>query len=81
MAHVRRHPKSGRWQVRYRDPAGKPRRQRFSKDRTESELAYHRWVVENYDQSAAIIAPDGNIGKGDGNIRFFTGFRGMRLGF
>jgi hypothetical protein len=58
-------PGTGRYYASYRDPAGKPRRQRFSTDRTESELAYHRWVVENYDQSAAIIAPDGNIGKGD----------------
>ncbi len=60
-------PGTGRYYASYRDPAGKPRRQRFSNDRAESELAYHRWVVENYDQSAAIIAPAGNIGKGNIN--------------
>jgi len=60
-------PGLGRYYASYRDPAGKPRRKRFSKDRTESELAYHRWVVENYDQAAVIIAPDGDLGKGSIN--------------
>ena len=31
MAHVRRHPKSGRWQVRYRDPSGKERSRNFER--------------------------------------------------
>ena len=31
MAHVRRHPKSGRWQVRYRDPSGRERSRTFSR--------------------------------------------------
>jgi integrase len=31
MAHVRRHPKSGRWQVRYRDPSGRERSKTFSR--------------------------------------------------
>ncbi len=59
-------PGLGRYYTSYRDPAGKPRRKRFSKDRTESELAYHRWVVENYDQSAAIIASNDDLGMGEG---------------
>lgn len=29
MAHIRRHPKSGRWQVRYRDPSGRERSKNF----------------------------------------------------
>ncbi len=58
-------PGTGRYYTSYRDPAGKPRRQRFSTDRTESELAYHRWVVENYDQAAAIVTRDSEVGKGD----------------
>ena len=29
MAHLRRHPKSNRWQVRYRDPSGKERSKTF----------------------------------------------------
>ena len=60
-------PGTDRYYTSYRDPAGKPRRKRFSTDRTESELAYHRWVVENYDQTAVIIAGDGDLGKGDIN--------------
>ena len=31
MAHVRRHPKSGRWQVRYRDPSGRKRSRNFER--------------------------------------------------
>ena len=31
MAHVRRHPKSGRWQVRYRDPSGRERSRNFER--------------------------------------------------
>ena len=57
-------PGVGRYYASYRDPAGKPKRKRFSKDRAESELAYHRWVVENYDQAAVIIAANGDLGKG-----------------
>ena len=53
----------GRYHASYRDPTGKPRRKRFSKDRTESELAYRRWVVENYNQAAVIVAPSGDLGK------------------
>ena len=60
-------PGVGRYYASYRDPAGKPKRKRFSKDRAESELAYHRWVVENYDQAAVIIVANGDLGKGDIN--------------
>ena len=31
MAHVRRHPRSGRWQVRYRDPGGRERSRTFTR--------------------------------------------------
>ncbi|HZD23268.1 MAG TPA: site-specific integrase [Acidimicrobiia bacterium] len=31
MAHIRRHPKSGRWQVRYRDPSGRERSRTFER--------------------------------------------------
>lgn len=57
-------PGAGRYYPCYRGPAGKPKRKRFSTDRTESELAYHRWVVENYNQAAVIISPNGDLGKG-----------------
>ncbi len=60
-------PGLGRYHTSYRDPAGKPRRKRFSKDRTESEPAYHRWVVENNDQAADIIASNGDHDKGNVN--------------
>ncbi len=58
-------PGTGRYYASYRDSTGKPRRKRFSADRTESELAYHRWIVENYDQSALIIAANPDLGKGN----------------
>jgi len=60
-------PGLGRYYASYRDATGKARRKRFSKDRTESELAYHRWVVENYDQAATIISSDDDLGKGNVN--------------
>ena len=31
MAHIRRHPRSGRWQVRYRDPGGRERSRTFDR--------------------------------------------------
>ena len=31
MAHMRKHPKSGRWQVRYRDPSGRERSRNFKR--------------------------------------------------
>ena len=46
---------TGRYYTSFRDPNGKPKRQRFSKNREESQLMYHRWVIENYDKSAEII--------------------------
>lgn len=60
-------PTLDRYYTSYRPPAGKPRRKHCSKDRTESELAYRRWVVENYDQATAIIAPNGDLGKSNIN--------------
>jgi hypothetical protein len=48
-------PGTRRYYASYRGPDGKSKRQRFTKDPKESEIAYHRWVVENYDQSSRII--------------------------
>ena len=31
MAHIRKHPRSGRWQVRYRDPSGRERSKTFER--------------------------------------------------
>jgi hypothetical protein len=31
MATIRRHPKSGHWQVRYRDPSGRQRAKNFER--------------------------------------------------
>jgi hypothetical protein len=47
----------------YRGSDGKSKRKRFTRDRTESDIAYHRWVVENYDQSPRIIASDYDADK------------------
>lgn len=41
MAHIRRHPKSGRWQVRYRDPSNRERSRTFSR-KSDAE----RFVIE-----------------------------------
>jgi integrase len=39
MAHVRKHPKSGKWQVRYRDPAGRERSRNFDRRREADTFA------------------------------------------
>jgi len=39
MAHIRRHPKSGRWQVRYRDPSGRERSKTFERKVDASKFA------------------------------------------
>ena len=56
-------PGTMRYYASYRGPDGKPKRKRFSKDRKESEIAYHRWVVENYDQSPGILTSDNGAVK------------------
>ena len=56
-------PGTLRYYASFRGPDGKPKRKRFTKDPNESELAYHRWVIENYDQSARIIAGDHDAGN------------------
>ena len=48
-------PGTERYYTSFRDSDGKPKRKRFSKDLEESQLMYHRWVIENYDKSAEII--------------------------
>ena len=48
-------PGTGRYYASYRDTEGKPRRKRFTKDRKESKILYHHWVVEKYDQYSNII--------------------------
>lgn len=50
---------NGRYYTSYRDAKGKCQRQRFSRDRKESEQAYRRWVIEHYDDSADIVIRDG----------------------
>jgi len=50
-----------------RVPSGKPIRNRFRKDGTKSELAYHRCIVKDYDQSWGIIASDRAAGKANSN--------------
>ena len=39
MAHIRRHPKSGRWQVRYRDPSGRERSKTFERKTDATRFA------------------------------------------
>jgi len=58
-------PGTMRYYASYRGTDGKPKRKRFTRDRKESEIAYHRWVIENYDQSSRIVANDHDAGKVD----------------
>ena len=52
MASIRRHPKSGRWQVRYRDPAGEQRSRNFGRKvdaerfaaTTEADKVRGEWI-------------------------------------
>src|SRR5688572_17956981 len=44
-----------RYYAAYRDDTGKVRRERFTKDRKESETLYRRWLVERYDEDAEIV--------------------------
>lgn len=53
---------SGRYYTSFRDESGRPRRKRFSTDRRASEITYHRWVVENYDQASTVITNEGPDG-------------------
>ena len=39
MAHIRRHPRSGRWQVRYRDPSGRERSKTFERKMDANRFA------------------------------------------
>ena len=39
MAHIRRHPRSGRWQVRYRDPSGRERSKTFERKTDATRFA------------------------------------------
>ncbi len=53
-------PGTGRYYTSFRAASGTARRQRFTKDRKESEQLYRRWVIEHYDDSADIIIRDGS---------------------
>jgi len=53
-------PGTGRYYTSYRAAGGSARRQRFTKDRKESEQLYRRWVIEHYDDSVDIIVRDGS---------------------
>ena len=44
---------------------GTARRQRFAKDRKESEQLYRRWFVARYDDAADIVIGDGSRFKGE----------------
>ena len=50
---------NGRYYSSYRDANGKCQRQRFSRDRKESEQAYRRWAIKHYDDSVDIVIRDG----------------------
>ncbi len=53
-------PGTGRYYTSYRAAGGSARRQRFTKDRKESEQLYRRWVIEHYNDSVDIIIRDGS---------------------
>jgi len=56
---------NGRYSAAYRDADGKCQRERFTRDRKESEQLYRRWVIEHYDDAADIVIRDGSGFKDD----------------
>ena len=60
---VKPEPGAMRYYASYRGSDGRPKRKRFARDRKESGIAYHCWVVENYDQPVRIVANDHDIDK------------------
>ena len=56
-------PGNGRYYTSFRDSNGKSKRKRFSKDLEESQLMYHRWIIENYDNSTEIVTRQKTQGK------------------
>ncbi len=61
-------PGTGRYYTSYRGEDGKPRRKRFSADRGASEIAYHRWVVEYFDEEATITVNGIDAGSADKSL-------------
>jgi integrase len=51
---------TGRYYTSFRTADGKSRRQRFTKDANESQMLYHRWIIEHYDKSVKIISEEQN---------------------
>jgi hypothetical protein len=51
---------TGRYYTSFRTTDGKSRRQRFTKDANESQMLYHRWIIEYYDKSIRIISEEQN---------------------
>jgi len=58
-------PGTGRYYASYRSSNGTARRQRFVRDRIESQQMYRRWVIEQYDDHADIVIRDGSGFKDD----------------
>ena len=58
-------PGTGRYYASYRSSNGTARRQRFTRDRMESQQMYRRWVIEQHDDHADIVLRDGSSFKGD----------------
>lgn len=57
MPKLSRSPESatGRFYATYTDDAGKEKRKRFATDRTASQIAYSRWVLERYGEHVGIV--------------------------
>ena len=60
---VKPEPDTMRYYASYRSANGKSKKKRYTRHRKESEIAHHRWIVENYDQSVRILASDRDARK------------------
>ena len=72
---------TGRFYASYRGPKGTARRERFTRDRKESEQLYRRWVIEHYDDSADIVIRDGSESFGMRRLVASRPFVAMHQGY
>jgi len=51
----------GQYLVYYRKPNGVPGRKKFTHKKRESEILYHRWLLENYDSAVVLANQDSEV--------------------
>jgi hypothetical protein len=76
MAHIRRHPKTGKWQVRYIDPWKKERSETF--DRKVDAEAFKAEVVVAVNRGDYIDPKRGSLAVGDWSESWLSGRVGVR---